>query len=127
MKQSDELKTLILQWYRSKTVGEVLDLIEHLFSHQEGFMAIGTDPTEWWQNSQEIINGYRAMAKDDIVDIKVGDLIAYSEGTVGWVADRVVYTIPNGIKIPMRHTFVLHKENDEWKIVHVHYSIGVSN
>lgn len=67
------------------------------------------------------------MAKDSIVDIKVGNLIAYSEGTVGWVADRVVYTIPNGAKIPVRHTFVLHQENDEWKIVHVHYSIGVSN
>lgn len=57
MKQSDELKTLILQWFRSKTVGEVLDFIEHLFSHQEGFMAIGTDPTEWWpppRNHQRI-------------------------------------------------------------------------
>lgn len=59
------------------------------------------------------------------MEIKVIDLKAYCEGTVGWVADRVVLTRPNKIEVPIWHTFVFHKENGEWKIVLAHFSTEV--
>ncbi len=61
------------------------------------------------------------------ITIKVKDLKAFCEGTVGWVMDRTLYIFPNGAEVPIRHTYVFHQENGEWKAVHVHYSIGVPN
>jgi hypothetical protein len=43
------------------------------------------------------------------------------------VADQVLYTLPDGSEVPLRHTFILHKETDQWKIVHIHYSTGMTN
>jgi len=125
MKQSIELKNLILQWYASISSGEDPGTFGSLFSRQEGFLAIVSEPTEWWQSPEKIIQGYREMAKAGTLEIKVIDLKAYREGTVGWVADRVVLTMPNKIEVPIWHTFILHKENGEWKIVLAHYSTEV--
>jgi hypothetical protein len=88
-------------------------------------MAIGTDLSEWGLESEQIINVYTAMDKTGKVEIKVINLRAWHEGTVGWVADHVLYTLPDGTEVPLRHTCVRHKENDDWKIAHIHYSIGV--
>lgn len=109
------------------TVSRMLGPAERLFSYQEVLLAIGTDPTEWWEGFESIIRAYRATASMGGLEIKVDDLQAYSEGTVGWAADRVVLEMPNGVHVPLRHTFVLHQENGKWKIVHAHYSIGVTN
>jgi len=127
MVPSTELQDLILQWYDSISSGDMLGLAERLFSHQDGLLTIGSDPTEWWEGFEPIIRAYRATASTGGLEIKVDDLQAYSEGTVGWAADRVVLKMHNGVQAPLRHTFVLHQENGEWKIVHAHYSIGVTN
>lgn len=52
---------------------------------------------------------------------------AYSEGTVGWVADHFKLRLPDGAEIPVRLTAVFRKENNDWKIVLRHASIGVPN
>jgi hypothetical protein len=127
MEQSIELKTLILQLYEGEKSGNISDFAEQLFSHDENFLALGSDPDEWWENPEPILRGYKVMASMDGFRIKVNDLKAYSEGMVGWVVDRVAITLPNGAQIPLRHTYILHKENNKWKIVHAHYSIGVPN
>ncbi len=52
---------------------------------------------------------------------------AYSEGTVGWVADYPKLRLPDGTEIPFRITTVYPKENGAWKMVQWHGSIGVPN
>jgi ketosteroid isomerase-like protein len=61
------------------------------------------------------------------IQVKAGDLNAFVEGNVGWVADRPTLRLPNGQAMPSRGTAVFHKEDGEWKIVQYHASIGVSN
>ena len=51
MIQLIELKNLILQWYGSIPSGEIHASVEYLFSCQECFLTIGTDPIEWQQIS----------------------------------------------------------------------------
>jgi len=127
MIQSTELKNLILGWYESINSGDMLEPVERLFSRQQGFLAIGSAPDEWYESFESIFHAYQAVAPKGPLEVKVGDLKAYSEGTFGWTVDRVALKLSNGSEIPFRHTFVFHKENGEWKIVHAHYSVSVSN
>ena len=127
MAPSTELRAFILQWYDSISSGDMLGSVERLCSHEAGLLAVGSDPTEWWDCFDAVIGAYRATASKGGRAIEVDDLRAYREGTVSWVADRVVLKMPNAVEVPLRHTFVFHQENGEWKIVHAHYSIGVTN
>jgi hypothetical protein len=82
MQESTELKALILKWYESRTVGEILGFLERLLSHQDGFMAIGTDLSEWGLGSEQIINGYKEMDRTGKIEVKVVNLRAWCEGAV---------------------------------------------
>ncbi len=127
MRRSSELEQLILHWYQRISSGDVLGSAEQMFSRQEGLLAIGSDASEWWEDFVSVMQAYGETASLGALEIRVGDLRGYEEGAVGWVADRVVLRVPNGAEVPLRHTFVLHKENSEWKIVPAHSSISVSN
>jgi hypothetical protein len=126
MIESPEIKNVILQLYEKEASGGVLEFAERFYSHQEGLLFIGTDPNEWLEDYESVISLYKTAA-DAGLEIQVSDLRAYSEGTVGWAADRVKVKLPNGSEVLVRHTFILHKENDEWKIVHTHISVAVPN
>jgi hypothetical protein len=53
-----------------------------------------------------------------------GNPEAFREGTVGWVADWLTLTLPNGTGVPVRVTAVFHWENGDWKLVQYHGSLG---
>ena len=55
-----------------------------------------------------------------------GDIQAFREGSVGWVAGRGYFEM-EGKRVPVRITAVLHQEDGEWKAVQTHSSIGVPN
>jgi len=61
------------------------------------------------------------------MEIAVQNLKAFSEGSVGWIMDRVMVKLPNGSDFPVRQTRIFHKENDIWKMVHLHVSNPVPN
>lgn len=126
MIKSPEIKDIVLQLYEGESQGEVLGFAERFYSRQGGLLFIGTDPDEWFMDHESIISLYKEVANAGL-GIQISDLIAYSEGTVGWAADRVEVKLPNGSEVLVRHTFILHKENDEWKIVHTHISVAVPN
>ena len=48
----------------------------------------------------------------------------YEEGPMGWVADRPMAVLPEGA-ISTRLTGVVRREEGEWKVVHIHLSVGV--
>ncbi len=49
----------------------------------------------------------------------------WEEGTVGFAVDEPRFVMPDGSFLATRMTGVLHRENDIWKIVHLHFSVGV--
>jgi hypothetical protein len=50
---------------------------------------------------------------------------AGEEGTVGFAVDQPRFVMPDGSFLPTRLTGVLHEEAGEWKVVHLHFSVGV--
>ncbi len=125
MEQSPEIKALILDWYRRIEAGEMAAAAEDMLSGEQGFVAIGTDPEEWIDDRHALIQAYAAAARLGPPEINVRSIEAYQEGSVAWVVDRVVMKRPNGVPKMMRHTFVLHEEGGQWKVVHAHYSFGI--
>jgi hypothetical protein len=46
-------------------------------------------------------------------------------GDVGWVVDRPTIELAGGGRFETRLTFVVHRQDGAWKIVHTHTSVGV--
>lgn len=57
-----------------------------------------------------------------------GDVRAYEEGPIGWVADNPTFEPAGaGVRIPGRFTAVARREDGKWKFVQAHTSVGVPN
>lgn len=127
MQPSTELKELMMRWYASLSTGDI-SVTEQTLSHQSAVLTIGTDPAEWVMGYDAIFPIFQAQTQCiGGIHIEAGDLLAYSAGDVGWVADRPLLKLPDGTTIPMRSTLVFQRENGDWKLVQQHNSVGVPN
>lgn len=124
MQPCDDLRNIILQLYEKEGSGRLFVYAKDLYSRKEGVLVIGSDPKDRYQGYEQIIRFYQEADKVG-PEIKVDDLKAYSDGPFGWVVDLVTARLPNGAVVPVRHTYVFHKENHEWKVVHAHISVCV--
>jgi hypothetical protein len=117
------------QWmYDMFNSGEV-GAIDDLVSREAGSLGIGTDPQEWWMGDQ-LTRAFRSQPAEMHLSglrLEPGELQAYSEGSVGWIADRPTLTRADGRAVPLRLTAVCHQENETWKMVQFHMSIGLEN
>lgn len=127
MEQSVELKELYLSCCEAQTSGDY-SFFKHYFSQKDGVLAIGTDPAEWWTGYATITGVFEAQLKEmDGIQILANTPQAYCDGSIGWVADQPTLKLPDGTEMPFRLTAVFQKEQDGWKIVQWHVSMGVSN
>jgi hypothetical protein len=127
MEKSSELKALLMSFYEALTQADI-EFIKNFTSRRDGVLMIGTDPNEWWADYETIIRENEAEIKEmGGIPIEAGDPQAFSQGSVGWVADQAKVKLPDGSEVPFRLTGVLHKENGEWKMIQWHVSIGVPN
>jgi methylaspartate ammonia-lyase len=126
MQPCDELKHIVLHHYGKFDTGSQADTIQELYSLHEGVVIIGNDPDEWFDDRQTILAFIQAGGSSKM-EIKVQNIAACSEGTVGWTMDRVAVMLPNGAEIPVRHTRIFHREDGVWKLVHLHVSVAVPN
>jgi len=126
MQPCDELKNIALQHYGKFISNDHADSVKDLYSLQEGVTIIGNDPDEWFED-RATIEAFIQAGGSSKLEIEVKNLVAYCEGSVGWTADRVTVKLPNGHELPVRHTRIFHRENDAWKLVHLHVSIAVPN
>lgn len=128
MEESTEVRSAVRRYYEAIAAGDA-QAMEQLFSRQGGTLLIGTDPNEWWADYDTAMGAWKAQfeAMGGGFPIKASDPQVYSEGSVGWFADRPTINMPNGTEIAMRLTGVMHKDGGEWKLVQSHASIGVPN
>lgn len=124
MQSSTELKELILQLYEKEASGGLFDFARQLYSNQENVLLIGSEPDDRYEGYQEIIRFYK-MAGASGVEIQMDEIQAYAEGLFGWVVDRVTARLPGGLEVSVRHTYVFHREEDAWRVVHAHISVGI--
>ncbi|MDE3091178.1 MAG: nuclear transport factor 2 family protein [Chloroflexota bacterium] len=127
MEASTELKNIVLRFYEAVSRGDST-FLERLISREDGAIVIGTDPNEWWEGYATIIPTYKKQLEEMAgFAIVGGNPQAYSEGTVGWAADRAKFRLPNGAEVPFRMTSVFRREDGEWKLLQQHVSVGVLN
>jgi len=127
MQQSSELKKLYPRICEAMSTGDHAFFARH-FSQQDGVLAIGTDPTEWWAGYGTITRVFREQLEETGgFQIESDTPLAYRDGLIGWLAGRPTLRLPDGTELPARLTAVLQKEADDWKIVQWHFSTGMSN
>jgi ketosteroid isomerase-like protein len=129
MELSDELRDLTLRFYEATTTGDLSFFDRHVSHLEEGVVFVGTDPDEWWEAFEAFREAMRAQSEGMRgMRIVPGELQAHREGEVGWVVDRdASFELPDGTQIPFRSTLVFRREEGEWKLVHLHSSLGVRN
>ena len=122
MQADQDLREHVVYMYDSVSKGDE-EFLENFLSDQGDVLMIGTDSNEWLSEASIIT----AQLKSQSVKLVPGNLVAYSEGSVGWMADDGKFVTPDGGEAPFRMTAVFHRVNDEWKLVQAHISIGVPN
>lgn len=128
MDETAELGKVIQGFYEALSGGNA-GFVDKLICRHTGVVGIGTDPDEWWVGHETLLDKMKTQMAEmgGSVTIVCSDPIAYSEGTVGWVADRPRFRLDDGSESPVRITATFHKEHDAWKLVQFHASIGVPN
>ena len=118
----------MLRFYRALAVGDA-NALAALVSREPGVLVIGTDPDEWWSGYETIAAVFKAQMKEmgGGFPIEAAELQTFSEGNVGWAADRPRLAVADGGEVSFRLSAVLHRENGDWKIVQWHVSFGVAN
>lgn len=126
---SEEVRNLTRQLYEMFSTGDD-SLLERLISTRPGTTVIGTDPREWWTDRETIQSTFSAQAKEISqagIRVEPGDLAVDSEDGFAWIADRPKFVMPDGNAVEGRVTGLFRREDDGWRIVQWHASLGVPN
>ena len=127
MQASPELKDLYIKCCEAQSKGDHAFFNDH-FSRQDGVLAIGTDPGEWWAGHETITKVFKSQLEEvSGIQVLPGDAVAYADGSIGWVAGQPTVKLPDGKEFHARLTAVFEKEDGAWKIVQWHFSAGVPN
>jgi hypothetical protein len=127
MQPSFELSKIIAAWFESVEKGDISWVDRHV-SRKAETRLVGTDPNEVLSGQQAadfLKEEVRAMG--NVVKATVGEVEAYQEGSIGWGLARPTLTLPDGTQIFPRWSAVFNREDDEWKLVQLHASVGISN
>lgn len=92
----------------------------------EGVSVIGSAPGEGEGSRQDWLADYEKITGEVDVRLRGGDNPrGFEEGTVGFAIDSPRFVLPDGSYLETRLTAVLHVEDATWKVVHLHFSVGV--
>jgi hypothetical protein len=125
MQPSPELQDLTSRIAQAVGDGDVAFPERHI-SRQADVAFLGTDPDEWWTDLARLERALAAQRGAGVMVIP-GDPLAYQEGNVRWAIDRTVRFCIGDQEAPFRFSVVYRHEDGEWKMVHFHSSVGVSN
>ena len=127
MKQSAQIRDMLVQFYDGFSRGDAAALLD-LISSEEGVLTIGTDPQEWWDERDKLRRAFEAQMKElGGARLVAGNPQGYEEGTVGWASDRPTIRMADGTEVATRITAVAHREGARWKLVQTHISLGAAN
>jgi adenylate cyclase len=125
--RSAEIEKFVLEMFEAFNRRD-LGFVERTTSREAGTLDIGTDPDEWAEGYEAIIDLYRDEMREgpEQFDVGLDEVTAFSEGTFGWGAGRG-YLGMQAKRVPLRFTVVVHQEEGGWKLIQAHASIGVPN
>jgi SnoaL-like protein len=126
MRRSAEVKDTLLRFYEVFSTPDLEGFAHIIAQEDEGVLVIGTDPGDWAEGRERWIAAREALTHSmEGLRLEAGEEPrGYEEGSIGWVADRPRAVLPDGT-ISTRLTGVLRQEDEEWRFVHIHLSVGV--
>lgn len=91
-----------------------------------GVSVIGSAPGEGIDTRDDWIAAYTEVMKEAELRLEGGpDPRGFQHGGFGFAIDTPRFVLPDGTYIPTRLTAVMRRENGWWKVVHLHFSVGV--
>src|SRR5262245_30551424 len=128
MEPSPELEAFGRRRVAAFNSGDTMAQLD-LYADDPHLTVIGSDPDEWWSGYATVRDILTSIlpelrAVDATVDVE--HVEAFSEGTVGWLACRLVMRSSSS-STSMRYTAVLRRDGEEWEIVQSHLSQGTDN
>lgn len=57
--------------------------------------------------------------------VSPGNPVGYADGVTGWVVDHPVWHTAAGKEASTRMTLIYRQEGDDWKLAHMHHSMGI--
>ncbi len=127
MRRSAEVRDTLLRFYEAFSAADLEGFAQIITQEDdEGVLAIGTDPGDWAEGRERWIAARETlMHAMEGLRLEAGEEPhGYEEGSMGWVADRPRAVLPDG-PISTRLTGVVRQEEGEWRLVHIHLSVGV--
>ena len=124
MEQSQAVRDAALAFYRSLSSTDSATAIdEQTASDDAAALIIGTEDHEWISGRDACVAAFTEQAQAGLV-IEPGDIQAYAEGTVGWIADRPTVVLPDGRRVPTRLMAIYRLEDGRWQQLASHLSVG---
>jgi SnoaL-like protein len=124
MRPSEDIRQGILRFYERFSAGDP-DGFDAGLARTDGVSVIGTAPEEGHDNREDWVKAYREGIAAAGLRLEGTAPRGYEEGSVGFGTDRPSFVLPDGSRLPTRLTAVLRREDDDWKVVHLHFSVGV--
>ncbi len=120
MDESAEVRDAMLRFYERLSASDVA-AFDDLVSRDPATLVIGTAPGELVRDRERLKFGFEAEG----VTLEARDPHGYAEGNLAWFVDTPLFGFPDGSRIDVRLTAVLVREDEKWKLVHGHFSVGV--
>lgn len=126
MRSASDVRDAMLRYYEA--VGSAnFDAAGGLVTRGDVAIVVGTGPGEGHDDRDAWVAGFRSQVEAlPGVRIEPGPSPrAFAEGSVGWFLDEPTWVLPDGSRIPTRWTSVVRREDGDWRLVHMHVSVGV--
>lgn len=122
MQRSEGVAQAIQRMYDAFTAND-LGAFTDLITEEDDTLAIGTAPHEWHVGRAKWLQEFGMPG----IQLRGGDIVAWEEGSIGWLADRPTFVLPDGSELQVRMTCVLRKERGDWRLVQLHASIPITD
>jgi hypothetical protein len=127
MKHSPEVAQLVDRLFDIIHTGNV-EAVTELIAADDPVIGIGSDPAEWWGTRDLLIKVLRAQVKEMAgMSVEMGAVSAYENGDLGWAAAQTRLGGDDGFDVRFSLVAARSDGGTDWRIVHFHLSVGVSN
>jgi class 3 adenylate cyclase len=104
------------------------ETLQNFLSADPCTLAIGTDPSEWWRGSEEILRIWCAQREESgRLVLESTEVEAWESGEFGWAAARATGHFDNATMHHIRSTTIWRIEAGQWRLVQLHGSSGIEN
>jgi hypothetical protein len=125
MKESVAVREALQDFYERFSAHDP-DAFAGLIATGDGISVIGSAPGEGHTDRSSWLDAYRRFGTELGLRIEGGaNPRAWEESGFGYAIDAPRFVIGDGRYVAARVTIVMHQEYAEWKVLHMHVSVGV--